>query len=138
MNAASDLVFGWEKPGSGKWTLTGFLFASLAVHAFGFYLFQIVYPPAVALLPPPGRVSLIAPNSDEERQLLRWIEAEDPALASTGGPPPGAPRRGGRTGDYPARAFLPWSPTGFKRSAAATAGFADSERASTGPGRKAW
>jgi hypothetical protein len=81
--AVDDLVFGWEKPGRGKWTLGGFLLASFALHAFGFYLFQIVYPPAVALLPPPGRISLIAPNSDEGRQLLRWIEAEDPALAST-------------------------------------------------------
>lgn len=90
MNTANDLVFGWEKPGRGKWTLSGFLLGSLALHAFGFYLFQIVYPPAVALLPPPGRVSLIAPNSDESRQLLRWIEAEDPALASTTLPPPDA------------------------------------------------
>lgn len=90
MNATNDLVFGWEKPGGGKWTLSGFLLASLVAHAFGFYLFQIVYPPAVALLPPPGRVSLIAPNSDEGRQLLRWIEAEDPALASTTLPPPDA------------------------------------------------
>jgi hypothetical protein len=81
--AANDLVFGWEKPGRGKWTLTGFLFGSLVLHAFGFYLFQIVYPPAVALLPPPGRVSLIAPDTDEGRQLLSWLEAEDPALAST-------------------------------------------------------
>jgi len=81
--AANDLVFGWEKPGRGKWTLSGFLLASLVLHAFGFYLFQIVYPPAVALLPPPGRVSLIAPDTDEGRQLLRWLEAEDPALAST-------------------------------------------------------
>jgi hypothetical protein len=90
MNAENELVFGWERPGRGKWTLSGFLLGSLAVHAFGFYLFQIVYPPAVALLPPPGRVSLIAPNSDENRQLLRWIEAEDPALASTTLPPPDA------------------------------------------------
>ena len=88
MNPANDLVFGWDRPGRGKWTLGGFLLGSLAVHAFGFYLFQIVYPPAVALLPPPGRVSLIAPNSDEGQQLLRWIEAEDPALASTTLPPP--------------------------------------------------
>lgn len=88
--AVDDLVFGWEKPGRGKWTLGGFLLASLGLHAFGFYLFQIVYPPAVALLPPPGRVSLIAPNSDEGRQLLRWIEAEDPALASTTQAPPDA------------------------------------------------
>ncbi|PYI91466.1 MAG: hypothetical protein DME97_14385 [Verrucomicrobia bacterium] len=86
--AANDLVFGWEKPGRGKWTLSGFLLASLGLHAFGFYLFQIVYPPAVALLPPPGRVSLIAPDTDEGRQLLRWLEAEDPALASTTQPAP--------------------------------------------------
>ena len=49
--------------------------------------FQIIYPPAVALLPPPGRVSLIAPATDEGRLVLRWIEAEDPALASTTEPP---------------------------------------------------
>lgn len=81
--AVNDLVFRWEKPGRGKWTLSGFLLGSLFLHALGFYLFQIVYPPAVALLPPPGRVSLISPDTDEGRQLLRWLEAEDPALAST-------------------------------------------------------
>jgi hypothetical protein len=81
--SADDLIFGWERPGRGKWTIAGFLLASLALHAFGFYIFQIVYPPAVALLPPPGRVSLIAPNSDEGRLLLSWLDAEDPALAST-------------------------------------------------------
>lgn len=53
------------------------------LHALCFYAFQIIYPPAVALLPPPGRVTVIAPNTPEERVLLRWLEAEDPALAST-------------------------------------------------------
>jgi outer membrane biosynthesis protein TonB len=86
--SADDLIFGWERPGRGKWTIAGFLFGSLVVHALGFYLFQIVYPPAVALLPPPGRVSLIAPSSDEGRLLLGWLEAEDPALASTTQPLP--------------------------------------------------
>lgn len=51
-------------------------------HAVCFYVFQIVYPPTVTLLPPPARVSLITPTSEEGRTLLRWIEAEDPALAS--------------------------------------------------------
>lgn len=88
--STGDLLFGWEKPGRGKLTLGGFILISLVCHAFGFYLFQIVYAPAVALLPPPGRVSLIAPNSDEGRQLLSWIEAEDPALASTTQAPPDA------------------------------------------------
>ena len=86
--SADELIFGWERPGRGKWTIVGFLFGSLIVHALGFYLFQIVYPPAVALLPPPGRVSLIAPTSDEGRLLLGWLDAEDPALASTTHPLP--------------------------------------------------
>jgi len=77
------LVFAWDAPRRSRWTIAGFLFGSLLLHAFGFYIFQIIYPPAVALLPPPGRVSLIAPNSEEGRVLLRWLEAEDPALAST-------------------------------------------------------
>ena len=77
------LVFAWDHPRRRKWAVTGFLLASLLFHALCFYAFQIIYPPAVALLPPPGRVSLIAPNTDEGRVLLRWLEAEDPALAST-------------------------------------------------------
>lgn len=85
--SADNLIFGWERPGRGKWTIGGFLLASLLLHALGFYIFQIVYPPAVALLPPPGRVSLIAPNTEEGRLLLRWLDAEDPALASTTQPP---------------------------------------------------
>src|SRR4030081_3068906 len=87
---ANDLVFRWDRPGRGRWTLSGFLLGSLFLPAFGFYLFQIVYPPAVTLLPPPGRVSLIAPDTDEGRQVLRWLEAEDPALASTTQPAPEA------------------------------------------------
>jgi hypothetical protein len=82
-----DLIFGWDHPRRRRRAIMGFLFASVLLHALGFYLFQIIYPPAVALLPPPGRVNLIAPNSDEGRVLLRWLEAEDPALASTTQPP---------------------------------------------------
>jgi hypothetical protein len=86
--AENELIFAWDSPRRRKLAIAGFLFGSLALHAFGFYIFQIVYPPAVALLPPPGRVSLISPNTDEGRVLLRWLEAEDPALASTTQPPP--------------------------------------------------
>ena len=32
-----------------------------------FLLFQVVYPPTIALLPPPARVSVIAPNLDRRR-----------------------------------------------------------------------
>jgi hypothetical protein len=79
----APLLFNWEAPRRRKVAIAGFLAASVIAHAVCFYLFQIVYPPTVALLPAPARVSLISPNSEEGRTLLGWIEAEDPALAST-------------------------------------------------------
>ncbi len=62
--------------------IAGFLLASAALHALCFYLFQVVYPPAISLLPPPAQVSVIAPTSDDARAFLNWLDAEDPALAS--------------------------------------------------------
>lgn len=79
----SALVFGWGQPRQQRRALIGFLAASVALHALCFYALQIIYPPTVALLPPPGRVTVIAANTEEGRRLLRWVEAEDPALAST-------------------------------------------------------
>ena len=70
--------------------LAAFLMLSLLAHGLCFYLFQIVYPTPVALLPPPGRVTFIGPNSEQGRTLLRWIDAEDPAVAFTTHPVPGA------------------------------------------------
>jgi hypothetical protein len=81
------LVFAWDQPRRRRLAITGFLVASVVLHALCFYAFQIIYPPAVALLPPPGRVTVIAPDTEEGRVLLRWLEAEDPALASTTQPP---------------------------------------------------
>jgi hypothetical protein len=78
-----DLLFAWEPPRLRQLAISGFVALSAAGHAFCFYLFQIVYPPTVALLPPPARVNFISENSDEGRTLLRWIAAEDPALATT-------------------------------------------------------
>lgn len=80
-SATTPLLFSWEQPQQRKAAITAFLMASLIAHVLCFYIFQIVYPPTVALLPPPARVSLIAPNSEEGRTLLRWVDAEDPALA---------------------------------------------------------
>jgi TonB family protein len=60
-----------------------FLILSLLLHALCFCIFQIVYPPTMALLPPPARMTLISPDNPESLALLRWVEAEDPALATT-------------------------------------------------------
>ncbi|HMJ05252.1 MAG TPA: hypothetical protein VK474_03255, partial [Chthoniobacterales bacterium] len=76
-------IFDWGSQRENKVSLAGFLAASVALHAFCFYIFQIIYPPTVALLPPPARVSLITADSEQGRLLLRWVEAEDPALSST-------------------------------------------------------
>jgi len=84
------LVFDWSAPRRRNAAVAGFLMASLLIHAAGLYIFQIVYPPTIALLPPPARVNLITSDSEEGRTLLRWIEAEDPAIASTTRRPPDA------------------------------------------------
>ena len=100
--AAEPLLFGWDSPRRRRTTLATFLVLSLMAHALCFYVFQIVYPAPVALLPPPGRVTFIAPDSEEGRTLLRWIDAEDPAVAFTTHPPPGS-----RLGALPKTQHLP-------------------------------
>lgn len=81
--ADSPLIFNWGPPRPRKRALATFLLLSALAHGFCFYLFQIVYPPTVALLPPGGRATLISPATEEGRALLRWIESEDPALTLT-------------------------------------------------------
>jgi len=84
------LLFSWDSPKTKKAALLAFLFVSLLAHAICFYIFQVVYPPIVTLLPPPARVALITPASEEGRTLLRWIDSEDPAVAFTTHRPPEA------------------------------------------------
>lgn len=83
-------IFNWNPAPSRKLSLFSFIAASAVLHALCFYVFQIIYPPAVALLPPPARVHLITADSEAGRVLLRWVEAEDPALSSTTQRPPDA------------------------------------------------
>jgi hypothetical protein len=91
--AGEPLLFSWDPPRRQKTVLASFLVLSLVAHALCFYVFQIVYPTPVVVLPPPARVAFIAPDSDEGRTLLQWIDAEDPALAFTTHLPPGASLR---------------------------------------------
>jgi hypothetical protein len=100
--AAEPLLFSWDSPRGQKAVLASFLLLSLVAHALCFYVFQIVYPTPVAVLPPPARVTFIALDSDEGRTLLHWIDAEDPALAFTTLPPPGA-----RLGAFPTVEHVP-------------------------------
>jgi len=95
MNAstAAPLLFNWDPPRGRNLAITGFLIASLGAHAACFYVFQIVYPPTVSLTPAPKRVNLIGANSEQAVTLLRWLDAEDPALVSTTRRPPYMRRR---------------------------------------------
>lgn len=78
------LIFNWSAPRKFPTSFVVFLIASAVIHLLCFSLFQIVYPATAALPPPPARLALIGGNSDAEAQaLLRWVEAEDPALAMT-------------------------------------------------------
>ncbi len=77
-----ELLFHWERPRRRRLAIAGFILASLGLHVLCFLLFQVIYPPTIALLPPPARVSVIAPTSPEARTFLQWLAAEDPALAS--------------------------------------------------------
>jgi hypothetical protein len=83
MNAepAEEAVSGHET-GAMQWTLLGFILLSACVHAFGFYIFQTIYPPAGPVPPPPIEVGLLTPGTPEADAVLRWIDAEDPALAA--------------------------------------------------------
>jgi hypothetical protein len=91
--ATEPLLFEWASPRRQRAAILAFLVLSLFAHAVCFYIFQVVYPPTVTLLPPPARVSLITPASEEGRTLLRWIDAEDPAVAFTTHRPPEAKLR---------------------------------------------
>lgn len=88
--ATEPLLFSWDSPRRRQAAFLAFLAVSLLAHAACFYIFQVVYPPAITLLPPPARVALITPASEEGRTLLRWIDAEDPAVAFTTHRPPEA------------------------------------------------
>lgn len=81
-------VFDWGPPRRRRISLISFLAGSIVLHALCFYLFQVVYPLTTSLSPPPARVTLLSPRSEEARALLQWVAAEDPALAATTVRPP--------------------------------------------------
>ena len=90
MNAPQrdGLVFSGREHGLIPWTLLGFILVSACVHAFGFFIFQTVYPAAARMAPPPAQVGLLTPGTPEADAILRWIDSEDPALAAQPGKAP--------------------------------------------------
>lgn len=118
-NALSEqpgsLLFKWAPRRRRRRSIVSFVIASVILHAFGFYLLQIVYPPTAAPRNAIGRVDVISPATADGRQLLRWVEAEDPAVAArTQRPleaktfqPPKIPHTPSFVGHQPALKMLP-------------------------------
>jgi hypothetical protein len=87
----ADLTFAIPDDSGFPYVLFFCVFGSLLAHAATFFLFQVVYPQRVTIPQPAPQVSLLTPSSPENIALLRWIEAEDPALVANDNPgaPPG-------------------------------------------------
>jgi len=77
-----SLVFRGRDAGMIPWTLLGFILLSACVHAFGFFIFQAIYPPAARMTPPPVQVGILNPGTPEADALLRWIDSQDPSRAA--------------------------------------------------------
>jgi len=89
--SAVDLTFATPNDSGFPFVLFVCVLGSLLAHAGTFFLFQVVYPQRVTIPQPAPQVSLLTPSSPENVALLRWIEAEDPALIANDNPvvPPG-------------------------------------------------
>lgn len=82
MNASSlATVFQWRDQHRSLLTLFWFFIISFCLHALALYIFQVTYPSALSIAPPPVQVSLLTPTTPEYRTLIRWIEAGNPATA---------------------------------------------------------
>jgi hypothetical protein len=82
---ASRLIFNWDQFRRIPFVLLGFILISAAAHLCPFFLFQVVYPPQASIKAPHPSFSVIDPRRPDHQALLRWIDAEDPAPAATGG-----------------------------------------------------
>jgi len=79
----APLIFNWRTKQSSLKTIPLVFIIAVLVHAFGFYLFKIVYNPSVSLPPKPVQLTLI-PKSAQDTPIFRsWLDSEDPAILFT-------------------------------------------------------
>jgi hypothetical protein len=85
---APQTTFIWPARRKSSWRLAGLIFAMLFLHSATFFLFQAATPvinppprtaPPVQMLSATGHDGTSLP---ENESLLRWIDAEDPALVA--------------------------------------------------------
>jgi len=75
------LIFDWRK---ARWDyrLPVLVAISLLGHVLCFYLFHVIYPPTTSLLPPSAQVTVLDPTSSRDKNMLEWMEVNDPATVS--------------------------------------------------------
>ena len=88
---APSLTFDWPRREGFPFLLFGCVAASLFTHTATFFLFQVAEPLRTSIRPSAPQVSVLTPSSPEALALLRWIDAQDPALvaAANSVTPPG-------------------------------------------------
>jgi hypothetical protein len=81
VNFPTIFVFDWRRT---RWDhrLLWLIVASLGLHFAGLYIFHVVYPTGNALPPTAAEVSVLNPANPQDRQLLDWVELNDPAMIS--------------------------------------------------------
>jgi hypothetical protein len=80
--AEPKLTFRWPGEGPISFLLPGYLGLSALVHGAMFYIFQVTYPPAASIMPPPVQVTVLDRKLPQNAALFRWIDAEDPAATA--------------------------------------------------------
>jgi hypothetical protein len=79
---SQTLLFRWAKGRRFSFLAAGLLLFSFFAHAAAFFVFTVVYPARVTIPTPAPQVTVLSPSNPDHQALLRWIEAEDPALVA--------------------------------------------------------
>jgi hypothetical protein len=77
----APFIFDWRKD-QWNYRLPVLIAISLFGHIFCFYIFRVVYPTTTTLLPPSAQVTVLDPNSPQDKSLLDWVEMNNPANVS--------------------------------------------------------
>ncbi len=120
--STSGMLFDWRRERHASLlAMLAMGLASLALHALGFYVVQVVYPTTTILRPPQAVINLQV--GDQEGGLATWLAGQDPALLASWSlsqlPPPVALLSGmGRSLEYHNRSvrLLPMPAASVKAS----------------------
>ncbi len=70
----TPLLFRWKPQRLMDWRLPFCLFAAIFGHAFAFYVFRVVYPPADQVVPRSTTVAILHEDNADARKLLHQLE----------------------------------------------------------------